>query len=109
MSHGRVDFANAHALPTDAAASLPSPHRRAAQLALWVQGIREKRSSLWRQGIEFEELAEGARITNRVLTADRIARLDELGFVWSGAFGCPKVSWEGRFREMMNYYEQHGR
>jgi len=78
-------------------------------LALWVKGLREKRSLLWRQGLEAEELADGALVTDRALTADRIARLDSVGFVWSGAFGCAKVPWEERFREMMDYYEHHGR
>ena len=42
------------------------------------------------------------------LTADRIRKLDEIGFLWPSIDYAP-VSWEGRFQEMMNYYEMNGR
>ena len=44
----------------------------------------------------------------RRLTADRLARLDALGFDWVVTAG-PKASWEARFAELAAYRRAHGR
>lgn len=78
------------------------------QLASWVRGIREKRASNLRKGIDIEEMPVGKKgLFAKTLTAERIKQLDDIGFVWSVA--GPKVKWEDRFQDMMDYYEQHGK
>ena len=41
------------------------------------------------------------------LTAERIARLDSIGFAWAPSGGIPRHSWEDRFRELTDYYESN--
>lgn len=78
------------------------------QLASWVRGIREKRASNLRKGIDIEEMPVGKKgLFSKILTAERIKQLDDIGFAWSVA--GPKVKWEDRFQDMMDYYEQNGK
>ena len=72
-------------------------------------GIRRKRSILRSQGIEADEILPGERVFDRALTADRIARLDALGFEWNAAVGCAPVPWEERFQEVVEYHAHYGR
>lgn len=75
------------------------------ELARWIQAIREKKANLRREGLEVEEIAPGGKLSTRSLTAERIERINALDFVWDAARGCEKVSWEGRFQELLEYYE----
>ncbi|KAL7549721.1 hypothetical protein ACHAWF_012992 [Thalassiosira exigua] len=105
-------------------------------LALWVARIREKRAWMTKNGMEYDEPRPGRPVTARMLTEERIKRLDALGFVWSA--GAKHTPWEvkfqvcGRsklgegsasaathfqslpsflngFQELMDYYEENGR
>jgi len=68
------------------------------------QGDPRKESHLPAKGIEVEEIGPGEQLTVRTLTAERIERLGSLGFVWAAAArGCEKISWEGRFQELLEY------
>jgi len=77
------------------------------KLGNWVNGIRDKRSNLIKKGIEFEEIAPGKKILSKSLTAERLERLNAIGFVWSVA--GPKVAWEDRFRDCREFYEMNGK
>ena len=82
------------------------PHRRrrrlAAQLAAWVKGLRAKRAVLRKRGVEgAEEVPPGKPVLSQTLTADRLARLDALEFVWDASPGHVRLTWEERFQEMM--------
>jgi len=87
----------------------PNEDGEIKKLGNWVQAIRNRRMSLLRDGIEYEEAVPGKRnrILTKQLTAERIDRLDSIEFVWSVA--GPKVAWEDRFRELMEYREANGR
>lgn len=81
------------------------------QLALFVSNMRERKAQNAQKGIEYEEpdprrLAT-PRYSSRILTAERIERLESIGFVWFAGRTRP-VSWEERFRAMMRYYEENG-
>ena len=39
------------------------------------------------------------------LTAERIERLESIGFIWS--VSGPKVSWEDRFNDCVQYYQKN--
>ena len=65
--------------------------------------MREKYRSNERKGIREEVVPEGKPILAKTLTAERIQRLESIGFIWSVA--GPKVSWEDRFNDCMQYYQ----
>jgi len=78
-------------------------------LAAWVKGLRAKRAVLRKRGVEgAEEVPPGKPVLSQTLTADRLARLDALEFVWDASPGHVRLTWEERFQEMMDYYETHG-
>jgi hypothetical protein len=97
------------------------------QLSGWVRNIREKRKLIRRtQGVEYEEIPPDADLTRTAgkfgmwngkgdrpaifpmtLTAERIARLDAIGFDWAPAGNIVRHSWEDRFRELLDYYESN--
>ncbi|KAL7531565.1 hypothetical protein ACHAXR_006126, partial [Thalassiosira sp. AJA248-18] len=76
------------------------------KLGLWVLGIREKRKLLLKKGIEIEELPP-EKLTRRTLTAERLEKLNSIGFAWTIA--GPTVAWEDRFQELVEYYELNGK
>ena len=63
--------------------------------------MREKKKALDKIGMEGED-----KQTGKALTAERIEQLNSIGFVWSLQ---PKTSWEDRLRDVVEYYEEHGR
>lgn len=71
-----------------------------------VNGLRNQKSNLVRQGLEHEEIPPGQKPLNKSLTAERLERLNALGFTWSVM--APKVAWEERFRSCLEYREEHG-
>jgi len=77
-------------------------------LGNWVCRVREKKVNNLKKGIEFEEVPPGKELTCKTLTAERIEKLNSIGFVW-----CmdtrPKLSWEVRFQELIEYYEMNGK
>ncbi|KAL9186683.1 hypothetical protein ACHAXT_005921 [Thalassiosira profunda] len=78
------------------------------ELANWVRGIRERRANLRKKGKEVDDQPpEGKPLLARTLIAERVQQLDALGFAWSLA--PPTVSWESRFAELIEYYNEHGR
>ena len=97
------------------------------QLSGWVRNIREKRKLIRRtQGVEYEEISPDADLTQSAgkfgtwngkgdrpaifpmtLTAERISRLDAIGFDWAPAGNIIRHSWEDRFRELLDYYESN--
>ena len=79
----------------------------AHKLANWVRGIREKKAHMIKKGIDVEEVQLGKSILAKTLTAERIDKLNSIGFVWSVA--GPKMLWEDRFRDCIEYYEMNGR
>jgi len=87
----------------------PADNEEHQKLGNWVQAIRYRRVNLLREGIEYEEAIPGKRkkILTKQLTAERIDRLDSIGFAWTVA--GPKVGWDDRFRELTEYWEANGR
>ena len=79
----------------------------AHKLANWVRGIREKNAHMIKKGIDVEEVQPGKSILAKTLMAERIDKLNSIGFVWSVA--GPKMLWEDRFRDCIEYYEMNGR
>eukprot|EP00571_Detonula_confervacea_P011409 CAMPEP_0172303614 /NCGR_PEP_ID=MMETSP1058-20130122/5133_1 /TAXON_ID=83371 /ORGANISM="Detonula confervacea, Strain CCMP 353" /LENGTH=246 /DNA_ID=CAMNT_0013014495 /DNA_START=33 /DNA_END=769 /DNA_ORIENTATION=+ len=82
-------------------------YKEDVQLANWVRGIREKKAGLLRKGIEVEEVSPGKEILAKTLTTERLDRLNSIEFVWS--VSGPKMSWEDRFKDLMEYYETNGK
>jgi len=81
------------------------------ELYKFVKNMREKRARLRRNGSgDGEVLAKGKHISLRTLNAERIERLDAIGFAW--IIGSTKetwISWEERFQHVMEYYEENGK
>jgi len=79
------------------------------QLANWVRGIRERKAKLLRNGIEVEEAPPAGMppLLPRTCTAERIEKLNSIGFAW--ILAAPMVAWEDRFRDLMEYYEKNDR
>ena len=69
--------------------------------------MREKMTIIKKKGLEFEEPKPGRLIAARTLTAERIEKLNSIGFVWS--ILPPTVCWEDRFQELMEYYYENGK
>ena len=59
------------------------------------------------KGIDIEVVEEGKQARAKTLTAERVERLNALGFVWAPA--GPKAKWEDRFKELVSYYETNGK
>jgi len=78
------------------------------QLAYFVRGIRARKATLNRKGIDFEELAPGKHPHTQTITRERYDVLNSIGFQWTVIAG-PKVSWEGRFKDLMEYYYREGK
>ena len=57
-----------------------------------------------RRGLEYDP---SEKILSKTLTAERIDRLNSIGFVWS--VQGPKVSWDERFAACLEYYEDNGK
>jgi len=80
------------------------------KLYYWVRNMRERRGKLAKQNLEYEEPPpEGKPLLPRTLTAERIEKLESIGFLWSVAEPKEKVSWEERFQEVVEYYNENGR
>ena len=93
------------------------------QLGGWVSGLRTKKKAYdkaggdaaneWALGNE-EGGAEGPPplnpgITSKYLTAERVRRLDEIGFAWSMAKPKAKPkSWYERLSDLQEYYQENG-
>mmetsp|Transcript_18625 Transcript_18625/g.44835 ORF Transcript_18625/g.44835 Transcript_18625/m.44835 type:complete len:738 (-) Transcript_18625:209-2422(-) len=77
------------------------------KLACWVNAMRNEKRSLLKRGIEFEKVHPGKKILSKTITAERLQRLNSLGFLWS--VSGPKVSWEKRFQDCLEYCEENGR
>jgi len=69
--------------------------------------MREKMAIMQKKGLEAEEPKPGLKSQARNLTSERIKKLNSIGFVWS--ILPPKVSWEDRFEELMEYYYENGK
>ena len=82
-------------------------YTRDPKLANWVRGIREKKKSNLKRGIDVEVVPEGQKVLSKALTAERLARLDALGFVWS--VQGPKTSWDDRYNDLCEYYQTNGK
>lgn len=78
-----------------------------SKLSNWVNGIRHTKSKLRQKGLELEEPPLGKKILAKTLTAERLERLNSIGFAWS--VQGPKAAWEDRFRECVEYHEHNGR
>jgi len=59
------------------------------------------------KGIDIEVVEEGKQARAKTLTAERVERLNALGFVWAPA--GPKAKWEDRFKELVEYYDTNGK
>lgn len=77
------------------------------QLANFVRGIRERKSTLARSGVEFEELGPDEQPLTRTVTRERYDKLNSIGFQWT--ISGPKVAWDDRFKELMDYYNTNGK
>lgn len=55
-----------------------------------------------------EEVPPGGKLHARTLNAERISKLDSIGFVWKIQTAI-MVPWEDRFEEMLRYYNDHGK
>jgi len=84
-------------------------YKEDVQLANWVRGIRERKAKLLRNGIEVEEAPPAGMppLLPRTCTAERIEKLNSIGFAW--ILAAPMVAWEDRFRDLMEYYEKNDR
>jgi len=71
-----------------------------SQLANFVRRTRERKNALRRKGISVEEVLPGQPIYAKTLNAERVQKLESIGFSW-----CQVISWEDRFRDLMEYYE----
>ncbi|KAL7544582.1 hypothetical protein ACHAWF_007958, partial [Thalassiosira exigua] len=79
-----------------------------AKLFHWVRNLQSHCTALIKKGIEHEEAPRsGRRVSNKTLTIECVARLEELGFQWS--VQGPKTSLEDRFRDCVEYFEANGR
>ena len=54
-----------------------------------------------------DEVPPGEKIFAKTLTAERLDRLNSIEFVW--VVTGPNASWEDRFKDLMEYYEMHGK
>mmetsp|Transcript_22461 Transcript_22461/g.40498 ORF Transcript_22461/g.40498 Transcript_22461/m.40498 type:complete len:206 (+) Transcript_22461:765-1382(+) len=50
---------------------------------------------------------DNGRSTSRLLTAERIEKLNDIGFIW--VVTAPNLSWDSRFSDLMEYYDKHDR
>lgn len=75
----------------------------------WVRGVRERRARLLKRGIMCDEhlRPDKGRSISRLLTAERIEKLTDIGFIW--VVTAPIMSWDSRFSDLMEYYDQNGR
>jgi len=87
---------------------VPSKYKTDPKLGNWVHIIRGKRNALEKEGKDFEEIPPNGKVLSKTLTAERRAKLDNVGFVWKVST-TPKLPWEERFQDCMDYYEREGR
>jgi len=75
----------------------------------WVRGVRERKARLLKRGIMCDEhlRPDNGRSTSRLLTAERIEKLNDIGFIW--VVTAPNLSWDSRFSDLMEYYDKHDR
>lgn len=113
-----VAFKDEHGHP-----NVPVKYQQDIQLGGWVSGLRTKKKAYdkaggdaameWALGNE-EGGAEGPPplnpgITSKYLTAERVRRLDEIGFAWSMAKPKAKPkSWDERLSDLQEYYQENG-
>mmetsp|Transcript_16638 Transcript_16638/g.39812 ORF Transcript_16638/g.39812 Transcript_16638/m.39812 type:complete len:339 (+) Transcript_16638:63-1079(+) len=78
-------------------------------LNLFVQGVRAKRKVNMKKGYTdgIEEMPPDGKLGPKTLTAERIQRLDAMGFTWNPL--DPHVPWEDRFETLCDYYSEHGK
>ena len=78
-------------------------------LNLFVQGVRAKRKVNVKKGYTdgIEEMPPDGKLGPKTLTAERIQRLDAMGFTWNPL--DPHVPWEDRFEALCDYYSEHGK
>ena len=68
----------------------------------YLDGERDMSDELFDEEAVNLSLAEA--IQRNILAADKIKRLDELGFVW----GADQQFWEDRYQELTTYRQEHG-
>lgn len=78
--------------------SVPATYLENPQLGNWVDNQRQ----LYRMRQEAEE--NGITTTYEFITAERIDRLNSIGFVWN----ANDAAWNLRFEELKQYIEEHG-
>jgi hypothetical protein len=86
--------------------NVPTRYKDDRRLGKWVSKLREKKTELSKRGDEYQPVR--GKLTGRTLTKERVERLDSIGFEWR-VKTKPTVSWESRFRELVSFYENHGR
>jgi len=77
-------------------------------LGNWVCRVRQKMIFLQKRGQEVEEVPHGKKLYCKTLTAERIERLNSIGFVWR-VNEEPTRSWDERYLDLIEYYETNGR
>eukprot|EP00804_Cyclotella_cryptica_P014421 CCRYP_004766-RA/>CCRYP_004766-RA protein AED:0.14 eAED:0.14 QI:136/1/1/1/0.75/0.6/5/584/451 len=92
--------------------NVPVRYKDDLKLGKWISNIRHKKKSLEAQKLE-ESPTKAKRdrgiIGAVTLTKERIERFEAVGFSWDLTGPTPRVSWEGRFQQMMEYHQTHGR
>jgi len=78
-----------------------------------ISNIRQKRKSLDSQGLDECKPTKKGRGSNQTgavtLTKERIDRFNSINFSWDLTGSTPRLSWDIRFNQMMDYYRKNGR
>eukprot|EP01082_Thalassiosira_pseudonana_P001770 g1723.t1 g1723 contig10:2667584-2669463(+) len=93
--------------------NVPTKYKEDVKLGKWVSNIRQKKKGLDSKGMEEAtpkiKRDRSGNMGAITLTKGRIERLENLGFQWNLTGSTPRMSWEGRFQECMDYYEEHNK
>jgi len=87
---------------------VPRRYKADPKLRNGVHHIRGKRNALRKEGKEFEEIPPNGKVLSKTMTAERLAELDNIGFVRKVSTS-PRLPSEERFQDCMDYYEREGR
>jgi hypothetical protein len=93
---------------------VPVRYEKDEKLGKWVNSIRIKKKSLDAQGLQSEppKMNKDNQVVPAgatTLTLDRIEKLNAIGMDWHVIGPTPRLSWEERFQELMEYFQVNGR
>lgn len=51
---------------------------------------------------------QGHTLKNKAVLVERVRKLEEIGFAWSAETGTPKLSWDERFEQLVEFRRRNG-